>query len=156
MYNLIRSSTQEHVAGQPKVPGMVGFYHGPNLSNKHDKPVNESSERMVSSSDSDQLLDYMDEDLERSDLVLDQEEIGDSDLKGGRTLERNEDHTDSDDEGWITPENFQEVCREMGGALEEQPEGVAVGCITTDFAMQVRCMVRVRVKSVFYFENRSR
>lgn len=136
---------------------MVGFYHGPSLSNKHDKPVDELSERMVSSGDSDQLLDRMDEDLERSDLVLDQEEIGEAGLKGGRTLERNEDHTDSDDEGWITPENFQEVCREMGGALEEQPEGVAVGCITTDFAMQVRrYTLRVRVKSVFYFENRSR
>lgn len=45
---------------------------------------------------------------------------------------------DSDDEGWITPENFQQACEYMGGVQEELPQSLAVGCITTDFAMQVR------------------
>lgn len=44
---------------------------------------------------------------------------------------------DSDDEGWITPENFQQACEYMGGVQEEIPQSLAVGCITTDFAMQV-------------------
>ena len=44
----------------------------------------------------------------------------------------------TDEDGWITPENIQQVCKDMGGALEEVPENVAVGCLTTDYAMQVR------------------
>lgn len=48
-----------------------------------------------------------------------------------------DDNVNSDDEGWITPENLQQVCEEMGGVLEELTQSLAVGCITTDFAMQV-------------------
>lgn len=51
--------------------------------------------------------------------------------------EPSEEEEDSDDEGWITPENFQQACETMGGVLEEVPQSLAVGCITTDFAMQV-------------------
>ncbi len=53
---------------------------------------------------------------------------------GERGLEEEVD----DEEGWITPENFQQACEAMGGALEVEPQGVVVGCVTTDFAMQVR------------------
>ena len=42
-----------------------------------------------------------------------------------------------DDDGWITPENIRQVCERMGGVMEERPNDVKVGCITTDFAMQV-------------------
>ncbi len=44
---------------------------------------------------------------------------------------------DDDDEGWINPGNVEQACIEMGGVMEEKPVGVAVGCVTTDFAMQV-------------------
>ena len=44
---------------------------------------------------------------------------------------------DDDSAGWITPENFEQACEEMGGVLEEKANGIAVGCATTDFAMQV-------------------
>ena len=44
---------------------------------------------------------------------------------------------DDDDSGWITPENFHQACEEMGGVSEEKAVGIAVGCTTTDFAMQV-------------------
>ena len=44
---------------------------------------------------------------------------------------------DDDSEGWITPENFQQACEEMGGVLDDLPQCLTVGCITTDFAMQV-------------------
>lgn len=47
-----------------------------------------------------------------------------------------------DEEGWITPENFQQACEAMGGALEVEPQGIAVGCVTMDFAMQVRRNLR--------------
>ena len=45
---------------------------------------------------------------------------------------------DDDDEGWITPENLQQVCEEMGSVLDDVPQLLSVGCITTDFAMQAR------------------
>lgn len=51
-----------------------------------------------------------------------------------------EELSDSDDEGWVTPENIHEVCEKMGGVMEEQPEKVTVGCITTDYSMQVITM----------------
>ena len=54
------------------------------------------------------------------------------------------DEEESDDEeGWINPENFDEACDEMGGALQELAVGVAVGCVTTDFAMQVHLYLYV-------------
>ena len=48
-----------------------------------------------------------------------------------------DDDDDDDDSGWITPENFHQACEEMGGVSEEKAAGIAVGCTTTDFAMQV-------------------
>ncbi len=53
-------------------------------------------------------------------------------------MESSDDEGDEDDEeGWINPGNYDEACVEMGGALEESAAGVVVGCVTTDFAMQV-------------------
>ena len=52
--------------------------------------------------------------------------------------EEDEEGDCSDEEGWITPDNYQEACGEMGGVEEEVATGVGVGCVTTDFAMQVR------------------
>ncbi|KAL5466830.1 hypothetical protein EMCRGX_G030981 [Ephydatia muelleri] len=43
---------------------------------------------------------------------------------------------EEEEEGWITPDNLQRVCEQMGGVLEEEPKGIAVGCLTSDFAMQ--------------------
>ena len=122
----------------------MGFYLGPKPDKKHGDSVTDSLEMMGSDNDSDLQLANQDEDPLKSDLTGDQERIdsgsGGSEADCDSKLEQHEveDRSDSDgEEGWITPENFQEVCVEMGGVLEEQPTGVAVGCITTDFAMQV-------------------
>ena len=125
---------------------MVGFYLGPKPDKKHDNSVTDSLELMGSDNDSDLPLASHDEDPLKSDLTGDQERInsrsGDSEADCDSNLEQDEVEDRSDEEGWITPENFQEVCVKMGGGLEEQPTGVAVACITTDFAMQVRsCML---------------
>ena len=70
---------------------------------------------------------------------------------GGDAVERNgdsgeeqngdsgeEQNGDSDDsEDWITPENLHAACEAMGGAVKVEAQGIAVGCVTTDFAMQV-------------------
>ena len=60
---------------------------------------------------------------------------GDTVVDGG-DLEWDDDD-DDDENGWITPENFHQACEEMGGVSEEKVAGIAVGCTTTDFAMQV-------------------
>ena len=66
---------------------------------------------------------------------------GDCDGDDDSTNDDDGDDDDDDDDGWITPENVQEARKEMGGLVEEQLEGVVVGCMTTDFAMQVRAYV---------------
>ena len=43
---------------------------------------------------------------------------------------------DDDDEGWITPANISDVKRSMGLDTVSSSH-VSVGCLTTDFAMQV-------------------
>jgi len=43
---------------------------------------------------------------------------------------------DDDDDGWITPSNIKSVKEQMGGDGMEKAQ-VDVGCLTTDFAMQV-------------------
>ena len=58
------------------------------------------------------------------------------DLPGDECLDSTVGCSD-DEEGWINPENFEEACAEMDGVVEEEPVDVAVGCVTTDFAMQV-------------------
>lgn len=42
-----------------------------------------------------------------------------------------------EDEGWITPDNIDQARTEMGGCMGEELGDVRVGCMTTDFAMQV-------------------
>ena len=56
-----------------------------------------------------------------------------------------------DDEGWITPDNIDQARIEMGGCVGEELGDIRVGCMTTDFAMQVseRCwqsLMHVREK----------
>lgn len=57
-------------------------------------------------------------------------------------VEEEEDEDDDDDEedniGWITPQNISQVREQMVGSGETNLEGIKVGCMTTDFAMQVR------------------
>lgn len=54
--------------------------------------------------------------------------------------EEEEDDDDDDGGGWITPSNIRHVKMESpDGAVSAN---VRVGCLTTDFAMQVKCTVR--------------
>ena len=50
---------------------------------------------------------------------------------------REEECEDSDDDGggWITPSNIKQIQQELEQC--DTPEDVQVGCVTTDFAMQV-------------------
>lgn len=48
--------------------------------------------------------------------------------------EEEEEEDDDDDEGWITPDNIKSIKQNLAGGKEAA--NVAVGCLTTDFAMQ--------------------
>ena len=57
----------------------------------------------------------------------------------------------SDDDGWITPDNISNVKDEMGrGGFSAAPASdVTVGCLTTDFAIQVISFLN----SLFFKKN---
>ena len=69
-----------------------------------------------------------DEGFEENDVGNDDD---DDDVESG-------DDDDDDDDGWITPDNINQIKGQMGKeALDAVPVNVTVGCVTTDFAMQV-------------------
>ena len=65
---------------------------------------------------------------------------GFEDVDNDDDLDSNSDNgdDDDDDDGWITPDNIKHVKSQMGKeTLAAVPANVTVGCLTTDFAMQV-------------------
>lgn len=54
----------------------------------------------------------------------------------GNSAEEEEEEEESDDEGWITPSNLKQVQQDLGHC-DTAPADIQVGCVTTDFAMQV-------------------
>ncbi|XP_072169063.1 RNA-binding protein NOB1-like [Diadema setosum] len=54
---------------------------------------------------------------------------------GGDDADGDED-VDDDEAGWITPHNISQVKQQMGVKDEASLEGIRVGCMTSDFAMQ--------------------
>lgn len=65
---------------------------------------------------------------------------GFEDVDNDEDLDSNSDNgdDDDDDDGWITPDNIKRVKSQMGKeTLAAVPANVTVGCLTTDFAMQV-------------------
>lgn len=51
-------------------------------------------------------------------------------------IEEDEEEEEDDDDGWITPSNITSLKQKMSHADQERV-AVCVGCVTTDFAMQV-------------------
>ena len=63
---------------------------------------------------------------------------GFEDVDNDDDLDSSSDNGDDDDDGWITPDNITHVKSQMGKeTLAAVPANVTVGCLTTDFAMQV-------------------
>ena len=50
--------------------------------------------------------------------------------------EDEEDDDDDDNDGWITPGNIRSLKQKMAN-VDQEKKAVEVGCVTTDFAMQV-------------------
>lgn len=59
------------------------------------------------------------------------------------------DDDDDDDEGWITPSNIKAVKEKMG-MMDSEKTNVPVGCLTTDFSIQV-CLVPQFLSKNFLF-----
>lgn len=74
----------------------------------------------------------------------------DDDDEGIVEEEEDDDDDEEDNIGWITPQNISQVREQMVGSGETNLEGIKVGCMTTDFAMQVR---RQRIQSVNSFSS---
>ncbi len=71
------------------------------------------------------------------DPLLQPEDHSDSEDKENEPEDEEEDEDEEDDGGgWITPSNIKQV--KMDSADWTAPAEVKVGCLTTDFAMQVR------------------
>ena len=56
---------------------------------------------------------------------------------GEKEEEEEEEEEEGEDGNWITPDNLHAVCDGMGGAMEDSMNHITVGCLTTDYAMQV-------------------
>ena len=78
---------------------------------------------------------FADGDTIRGDDIVDDDDDEECD-----TEEESEDESEDDDEeGWITPSNVDEMNKLMTGVVPGDVEELCtVGCLTTDFAMQVR------------------
>ena len=91
------------------------------------------------------LTDYSKDNDEGFDEVTDfnSNSFDDNNDKGSNDDDDDDDDDDDeddydDDDGWITPDNIGHIRDKMGkGAFGEVPANVTVGCLTTDFAMQV-------------------
>lgn len=84
-----------------------------------------------------------DEGFEENDNNVDGENDLDSDIEEDCEHENGDDFGEDDDDGWITPDNIKQIKNQMGkGSQNALPANVTVGCLTTDFAMQVIEIVR--------------
>ena len=85
-------------------------------------------------------VDYQDNFIGNDNGNSADDDDGDNKDEGG-----GDDDDDDDDNGgdWITPENISQIKSDLG-MLENKtrPTNVIVGCLTTDFAMQVRIFYR--------------
>lgn len=134
------------------MPRVVGFYapHGERRKARNsfpageninccEKDVNSISDKSNNREEGTEVCKELQEEVEG--LSLEENSCETQEEESKQTRSDKDEEVDSDEEGWITPENFQQACEEMGGVMEELPQSLAVGCITTDFAMQVWSLV---------------
>lgn len=74
-------------------------------------------------------------------------------LEQDKGEEEEEGDEEDDDEGWITPGNVASVKRSMGAETTNKGESICVGCLTTDFAMQVRSKLYMLQTSIIHRLN---
>ena len=98
---------------------IAGFYLPPRHAKKDDKPSTEETKEAVE----EELADNLEKNLDLNNNSLNEE-----------------DAEDNDETGWITPGNLEEVKKLSnltGDEQEIETMQVTVGCMTSDFSMQV-------------------
>jgi RNA-binding protein NOB1 len=97
----------------------------------------ESSKLEKDSSDTNQTdTDQTDGEEQEGEITVTADMLEDVEEDEG-IEEDEEDDEDDDDDGWITPSNITTLKQKMAGHDHEKA-AVDVGCLTTDFAMQVQ------------------
>ena len=85
------------------------------------------------------------EELREGDII--NEECLEEDSSESEDEDSEEDDDEDDDGGgWITPSNIRNVKEKMG-MPEAEKARVPVGCLTTDFAMQVNFIPKILLTS---------
>ncbi|CAB3406998.1 unnamed protein product [Caenorhabditis bovis] len=87
--------------------------------------VKEKEIEEVTEAENQQILDDINDKMKQCRVVDGSAAVAEPD---------DEDSDDTDDEGWITPDNIDKALVKLGGF--EVEEDVLVGCCTTDFALQ--------------------
>ncbi|XP_033928805.1 RNA-binding protein NOB1 [Melopsittacus undulatus] len=139
------SSTPQH----PEAPVHLAGFHLPSKHKHHGKGQHQpGTEGSTAPSESDEFSSFL---YWRVPLPSIEEELQELlsaqgiSVSPGATEEHQraehegsadeEEDEESDDEGWITPSNLKQVQQDMGHC-DAAPDGIQVGCVTTDFAMQ--------------------
>ncbi len=131
------------------LPGVVGFYQKNVLSNSTEDKTEEQGEDMhgsVENGNVDEISGGVARMMDEGSDGERREDIEEEDGDGSQVVEDGEEGGscgDEDEDGWITPDNLAQAHEEMGGVTEEEARGLAVACVTTDFAMQVNIDMRM-------------
>jgi RNA-binding protein NOB1 len=109
---------------------------GDNTSHNEQLNQKQSLDDQSAVDNNDHVIDCNDQDNADDGGVCYQGDGNDGDCHGNSD---DDDDDSDDDDGWITPENIKQVKADYGMAETQcKPTDIAVGCLTTDFAMQVR------------------
>lgn len=112
--------------------------------NSENNPINNGdkiSQKQLPDDDGDQGI-YCDNDgdqgIYRDDYGDSSNEEVDVDGDDDGCYDNSDDDDSDDNDGWITPGNISQVKAEFGICeTQSKPTNITVGCLTTDFAMQV-------------------
>ncbi|KAI6653194.1 E3 ubiquitin-protein ligase synoviolin B [Oopsacas minuta] len=77
------------------------------------------------------LPENIGEEMENSDSLRMEES-----MEHSRTNVSDNESSDDDEQGWITPGNLYDVTTLLGGTIQETPQDVQVACVTSDYAIQ--------------------
>lgn len=106
--------------------------------NVDSKPTNQDNSQDIKALNTEKMdeKDESNEDKTEDDDNTEEDEDEEDD-------EEEDEEDDEDGGGWITPGNIQQVKNSMAGVTETVT--LEVACLTTDFAMQVRCQLQLNI-----------
>lgn len=107
-------------------------------------------EDLKSSSDESECVQEEDEETQEENEEEEEEEDEDDDEDGEEGSDQANDEEEDDDSGWVTPSNFAHLRRNINGGDTEEKE-ITVGCMSTDFSVQVSMLPLIGFQIFFPF-----